>query len=223
MRGWVPGFEGGCPERAGWRCAPCISSSWSFTTCPYFHYLRIFGWRWNDPFSNYFGKAETRWSIDRSAANVLEMGVWECLIWRATRWETGLLRPLAERLAYQGRSLTRDMVWGYKVRDVFLRLESNCDGKLTKIPKRDFIFARVKTGQSWHLIPYRISPRSEFFSQAYKTWHIPWGINLGPDWPPLARGSKFHTIHTPTRPLSFLPLDNRRYGPIGFSRNNIIL
>ena len=22
-----------------------------------------------------------------------------------------------------------------------------CDGKLTKIPKRDFIFARVKTGQ----------------------------------------------------------------------------
>ena len=23
----------------------------------------------------------------------------------------------------------------------------NCDGKLTKIPKRDFIFARVKTGQ----------------------------------------------------------------------------
>ena len=48
-----------------------------------------------------------------------------------------------------------------------------------------------------------------------------WGINLGPDRPPLARGSKFHIIHTPTRPLSFLPLDNGRYEPIGFSRNNI--
>ena len=26
-------------------------------------------------------------------------------------------------------------------------LSTHCDGKLTKIPKRDFIFARVKTGQ----------------------------------------------------------------------------
>ena len=50
-----------------------------------------------------------------------------------------------------------------------------------------------------------------------------WGINLGLDWPPLARGSKFHTIHTPTRPLSFLPLDNGGDEPIGFSRNDIIL
>ena len=57
---------------------------------------------------------------------------------------------------------------------------------------------------------YIISPRSEFFSRAYKNWHIMWGTNLGPDWPPLARGSKFHTIHTPTRPFSFLPLDNGR-------------
>ena len=98
-----------------------------------------------------------------------------------------------------------------------------CDGKLTKIPKRDFYFRTREDGAGWHLIPYIISPRSEFFSQAYKNWHIMWGINLGPDWPPLARGSKFHTIHTPTRPLNFLPQIMEEYGPIGFSRNNIIL
>ena len=89
-----------------------------------------------------------------------------------------------------------------------------CDGKLTKIPKRDFIFCTCEDEAGWHLIPYRISPRSEFFSQAYKNWHIMWGIKLGLDWPALARGSKFHTIHTPTRLLSFLPLDNGGYEPI---------
>ena len=77
---------------------------------------------------------------------------------------------------------------------------SRCDGKLTKIPKRDFYFRTCEDEAGWHLIPYIISPRSEFFSQAYKNWHIMWGTNLGPDWPPLARGSKFHTItHPPGR------------------------
>ena len=95
--------------------------------------------------------------------------------------------------------------------------------KLYFYPRTGFYFRTCEEGAGWHMIPYRISPRSESFSQAYKNWHITWGINLGPDWPPLARGSKFHTIHTPTRPLSFLPLDNGRYEPIGFSRNNIIL
>ena len=34
----------------------------------------------------------------------------------------------------------------------------------------------------------------------YKTWHITWGINLGPDWPPLARGSNFTlSTHPPGR------------------------
>ena len=42
-----------------------------------------------------------------------------------------------------------------------------------------------------------------------------WGINLCPDWPPLARGSKFHTIHTHTKATRLPPLDNGRYGPIG--------
>ena len=82
-------------------------------------------------------------------------------------------------------------------------------------PRMGFYFRMCEDGAGWHLIPYRISPCSEFFSQAYKNWHITWGINLGLDWPPLARDSKFHTIHTPTRSLSFLPLDNGRYGPIG--------
>ena len=92
--------------------------------------------------------------------------------------------------------------YGLIVKNVSISSYSVCDGKLTKIPKRDFYFRTCEDGAGWHLIPYIISPRSEFFSQAYKNWHIMWGTNLGPDWPPLARGSKFHTIHTPTRPLS---------------------
>ena len=47
-----------------------------------------------------------------------------------------------------------------------------CDGKLTKIPKTGFYFRTCEDGAGWHLIPYRISPRSEFFSQAYKNWNI---------------------------------------------------
>ena len=53
------------------------------------------------------------------------------------------------------------------------------------------------------LDPLQNKSCSEFFSQAYKNWHITWGNNLGPDWPPLARGSKFHTITHP--PGRFLP------------------
>ena len=34
------------------------------------------------------------------------------------------------------------------------------------------LFCTCEDGAGWHLIPYRISPRSEFSSQAYKTWHI---------------------------------------------------
>ena len=83
---------------------------------------------------------------------------------------------------------------------------------MQEIPDDGVTRNRLKSqnGAGWHLIPYRICPRSEFFSQAYKNWHIMWGINLGLDWPPLARGSNFHTIHTPTRSLSFLSLDNGR-------------
>ena len=47
-----------------------------------------------------------------------------------------------------------------------------CDAKLARILKRDFYFRTCEDGAGWHLIPYLISPRSEFFSQAYKNWHI---------------------------------------------------
>ena len=50
-----------------------------------------------------------------------------------------------------------------------------------------------------------------------------WGINLGLDWPPLAKGSKFHTIHTPTKAAKLPPLEQRKIGTYMFSRNNIIL
>ena len=82
-----------------------------------------------------------------------------------------------------------------------------CDAKNFLIPKPGLYFRKCEDGAGWHLIPCRISPRSEFFSRAHKNWHIMWGINLWPDWPPLARGSKFHTIHTPTKAASLPPLE----------------
>ena len=100
--------------------------------------------------------------------------------------------------------------------DISGKKETVVTRKVYFYPRTGFYFRTCEGGAGWHLIPYRISPLSEFFSQAYKNGHIMWGINLGLDWPPLARGFKFHTIHTPTRPLSFLPLDNRRYGPRGW-------
>ena len=88
--------------------------------------------------------------------------------------------------------------------------------KLYFYPRTVLYFRTCEDGAGWHLIPCRISPRSEFFSRAHKNGHITWEINLWPDWPPLARGSKFHTIHTPTKATSLPPLDNGRYGPLGW-------
>ena len=93
--------------------------------------------------------------------------------------------------------------------------------KFTFYPRTGFYFRTGEDGAGWHLIPYRISPRSEFFSQAYKNWHITWGINLWPDWPPLARGSKFHTIHIPTKAARLPPLEQWKIWTSRFSRNNI--
>ena len=90
-------------------------------------------------------------------------------------------------------------------------------------PRTGFYFRTCEDGAGWHLIPYRISPRSEFFSQAYKTWHITRAIILGTDRPPLARGSKFHTIPTPTRSLSFLPPRQWKIWTSRLRSNNIIL
>ena len=48
-----------------------------------------------------------------------------------------------------------------------------------------------------------------------------WGINLWLDWPPLARGSKFHTIHTPTKAASLPPLEQWKIWTSRFRHNNI--
>ena len=88
-------------------------------------------------------------------------------------------------------------------------------------PKTGLYFRMCEDGADWHLIPRRISPRSEFFSRAHKNWHIMSGINLWPDWPPLARGSKFHTIHTPTKATSLPPLEQWKIWTSRFRRNNI--
>ena len=84
MPRWESSLEGGCPLRAGRRWAPCTSSPWSFTDCLYFVCLRPVGWRFNNPSPDYSGEVEGRWSVDKSAFNVRAIGVWVCLIWRAT-------------------------------------------------------------------------------------------------------------------------------------------
>ena len=50
--------------------------------------------------------------------------------------------------------------------------------KIYFYPKTGLYFRTCEDGAGWHLIPCRISPRSEFFSRAYKNWHIMWGIDL---------------------------------------------
>ena len=72
------------------------------------------------------------------------------------------------------------------------------------------LFSHVWRRGRLALDPLQNKSCSEFFSQAHKNWHITWGNNLGPDWPPLAKGFQISHYHTPTRPLNFFPLDNRR-------------
>ena len=50
----------------------------------------------------------------------------------------------------------------------------SCDGKIIKIPRREFIFRTCEDGVAWHLIPCRISPSSESFRG-----HIGTGILCG--------------------------------------------
>ena len=117
-----------------------------------------------------------------------------------SRWGLGLFeRPTSSVCKYIRGSLN-------KFPDIF-RMGTFIDSNVTRNwvkSQNGTLFRTCEDGAGWHLIPYRISPRSEFFSQACKTWHITWRINLGLDWPPLARGSKFHTItHPPGRFPSF--------------------
>ena len=44
--------------------------------------------------------------------------------------------------------------------------------KIYFYPKTGFYFRKCENGAGWHLIPYRISPRSEIFPRAHKNWHI---------------------------------------------------
>ena len=70
------------------------------------------------------------------------------------------------------------------------------------IIKRGVYFSHCEDGAVWHLIPRRISPCSESFLGHIGTG-ILCGVNLGLDWPPLARGfqtSHYTHTHTHTRP-----------------------
>ena len=124
-------------------------------------------------------------------------------------WKT-ITHSESELRAVQAQLTINKLTRGYLL-DLFLcYIYIYVTGKLTKIPKMGLYFRTCEDGAGWHLIPYRNKSCSEFFSQADKNWHITWGNDLGPDWPPLAKGSKISHYHTPTRPLNFFPLDNRR-------------
>ena len=49
---------------------------------------------------------------------------------------------LAERLAYLGRTLTKDAVWGLKVRNAFPRLRSNPEAEGCRRPREEAPFVR---------------------------------------------------------------------------------
>ena len=69
---------------------------------------------------------------------------------------------LAERLAYLGRSLSRNMVWGQKMIDVFSRLESDTEAEGRRIPKGAAPFTRDCRK------PLRKFPRSSDLSRSQK-------------------------------------------------------
>ena len=55
----------------------------------------------------------------------------------------GLGMPdLTEKLAYLGRSLTKDTVWGLKLRDAFPRLSSNPEAEGRRRPRDETPFTR---------------------------------------------------------------------------------
>ena len=104
---------------------------------------------------------------------------------------------------------------------VYFQINTFVWRQIDKNPRTGLYFRTCEDGAGWHLIPYRNKSCSEFFSQADKNWHITWGNNLRPDWPPLARGSKISHYHTPTRSLSSFPEIMEESEPIGLSCNNI--
>ena len=122
MPKWVPSFECACR-----RCAPCRSSSWSFTDCLYFLWLKTIGWRFHD-------------------LPKLLWGSWRQVYGQHQR-NGGLgMRDLenhwfAERLAYLGLSWSTDAVWRRKARDTFLRLKSDPKAEGRRKPRGEELFA----------------------------------------------------------------------------------
>ena len=95
-----------------------------------------------------------------------------------------------------------------------------CDGKFTRIPKRDSTFRPCEDGAHWHLIPCRISLRLEFFLGHIGTGM--WGINLWPRLTAVGKGFPNFTLHThPPRPLVLPPLEQWKIWTSRFRSNNI--
>ena len=103
---------------------------------------------------------------------------------------------LAERLAYQGQSLTKKTVWGHKVRDVFPRLRSNPGAEGRRRPRDDTRFSIECQGAlrsllrscdlSWSrkklyrgLVESSISDHLEK-RLGWSLWEIPSQLNWGP-------------------------------------------
>ena len=59
---------------------------------------------------------------------------------------------LAKRLAYLGRSLTKETVWGHKVRDIFPRLRSNPGAEGCRRPRDDTRFS-IECRRALHSLP----------------------------------------------------------------------
>ena len=133
MLRWESGFQGGCPLRAGRRCAPRTSSPWSFTDWLYFPCLRHIGWHCNNPSTDCSGEVLGRWSVGRSVSNVLAMGSGYADL--ESHW-------LAERLSYLGRVLTGDSVWRRKASRTFPRLNSDPKAEGRRRPLGEALFVR---------------------------------------------------------------------------------
>ena len=116
MSRWVPGFEGDYPWSAGRRCVLCISSPWSFTVvCT------------SSAWESSAGASMIPLQITSRGRRPMVRRQVCC---QRSRNE-GLGMPdlenhrFAARLAYFGRSLSKDTVWMQKVSDTFLRLKSD--------------------------------------------------------------------------------------------------
>ena len=151
-------------------------------------------------------------------ADVLQAENWLCIKFLSKKQEVGFCEYVSmwwNHISPPFLSPIHTTITMFRTKE-FIFLWTSVTRRIYFYPRTGFYFRMCEDGADWHLIPCRISPHSEFFPRAHKNWHIMWGINLGLDWPPLARGSKIsHNPHT--HQVAFLPpLDNGRYGPLGW-------